>query len=141
MPQIIIVHLELQVIPSMHHLMRHGILLVATIPELVRTQHDAMIDMKASTLLRCAHATMDVVAIELAAELGHLRLEKGDGGRVLEKVIAPRFAGSAEVVALDFVLFGEIGFLEGDVAVASHAGEKNGEGIGPGVVDLIGFGG
>ena len=69
--QIPILYLELQMIPRMHHLVRQCILQMAPVPELIRTQHDAMVYMEPATLLRRAHPTMHIARVQVAAELAY----------------------------------------------------------------------
>lgn len=68
MPQIIRLHLPFQMIPRMHHLMRHSILLMPPISKLIRAQQDPMVEAEPAGLLVRAHATQDVGGIEVAAE-------------------------------------------------------------------------
>jgi hypothetical protein len=56
MSQIVVLDLELQVVPRMHHLVRHGVLLMPSIPKLVRAQQDPMVQTEPPTLLVRAHA-------------------------------------------------------------------------------------
>ena len=121
--------------------MGHGVLLVSSVPELVGAQQDAVVDMEASTLLRGAHSAMDVLRVQVAAQLGHLVLEELDDGRVLHEVVAVGLAALAERVGFQGVHLFEVFALERYVAVACHmAAHQDGEGVAPGVVDRVELG-
>lgn len=131
MPQIVLVHLPLQMVPGMHHLMRHCILLVSPIPELVRAQQDAMIDVEPSALLARAHPANDVLVVDTAAQFRDLILQERHDGAVFEEKVAVVFASSAVGFLVYGVLLGKVVVLEGDIAVPGHAAQQDGEGVGP----------
>lgn len=133
----------------MHHLMRHGILLMPPIPELIRAQQNAVVDMKAAALLARAHPTDDVLRIDIAAQLCDLVFQEGHDGAVFEEVVPIVFASFAVCVFVYGVLLGEVVVLEGSVPVPGHAAKEDGEGVAPVVkvavklrgCGLCGFGG
>jgi hypothetical protein len=135
--QIIILDLKLEMIPRMHHLMRHGILLMSSVPKLIRTKQYAVIETEPPTLLVCAHATQNVLVVEVAAEFGDFVFEKTHHGRVFEEVGAVGLAALADAIGFEGVHFGEVGLFERDVARARHAAEHDAEGAGPVVVDGV----
>lgn len=56
-------------IPCMHHLMRHCVLLMPSVPELVGAKQDPVIQTEAPRLLVRAHTTQDVLLIQIAPSL------------------------------------------------------------------------
>lgn len=82
--QIVCLHLELQVVPSMHHFVGHGVFLMPSVSELVRTQQDSMIETEASALLVGTHTAEHVLVVDVAAKLRNLVLEEAHHGRVLK---------------------------------------------------------
>lgn len=69
MSQILILDFKLEMVPRMHHLMCHGIFLMPSIPKLIRTQQDPMIQTEPTALLVGAHSANDVLLVEVAAQL------------------------------------------------------------------------
>ena len=142
MPEIVVLNLPLQMVPGVHHLVGHGVLLVSAVPELVGAEQDAVVDVEAAALLGAAHAAVDVLRVQVAAQLGHLVLEELDGGRVLQQVVAVGLAPLAVRVGLGLVHLFEVLALERHVAIARHiAAHQDGEGAAPGVVDGVELGG
>ena len=137
MPQIIRLNLPLQVVPRMHHLMRHGILLMPSVPELVRAQQDSVVQTEASRLFARAHPTQDIVLVQIATQLVHLIGQEPDDGRVLQQVFLVRFAALAYRLGFGRVQLGEVALLQLDVSAAGHATQHDGEGVAPVVVYRI----
>lgn len=117
--------------------MRHGILLMPSIPELVRAQQDTVVQTKASRLFARTHPTQDVVLIQITAQLVHLVGQEPDDGRVLQKVFLVRFAALAYRFGFGRVELGKVIFLQLDVAVAGHATQHDGEGVAPVIVHRV----
>jgi len=141
MLEVVVFNLPLQMVPRMHHLMRHGILLVSPIPKLVRTQQYPVIEVEPPALLVCTQSAVYVVLVQVPAQLPHLVGQEADYRTVLQKVVARRFAPLAVPVAVYGVLFCEVLLLEGGIARPVHAREEDCEGVGPVVVygvDLCG---
>jgi hypothetical protein len=135
--EILVLHLELEMVPRMHHFMCHGVFLVAAVAKLVGAQQDAVVQAEAAALLVGAHATHDVLVVEVAAEFAHLVLQEAHHGRVFEEVGSVVFAALADDVGLELVHFAKVVLLESDVAGAGHAAEHDAECAGPVVVDRV----
>ena len=80
MLQILPVDIEPQVIIRMHHLVRQGVLGVATIAEVVRAQQDAVLWREAASLHRIAREASDVGLVKLAVRLVDIFEHEADYG-------------------------------------------------------------
>lgn len=108
MPQITPINLPPQMIPSMHHLVRHNILQMISIPNLIRTNPNTMIRTKPASppqiLLRPIRIiyhprrtprTLNLIRNILTIQIPDFLRHESDYGRVVEQVIAVFFAAFA----------------------------------------------
>ena len=138
-PHVVGFHLPLQVVPRVHHLVRHGVLLVPAVAELVRAQQDPVVDAEAPALLTRAHPTQDILLVQITSQLIHFVGQEPYDGAVLQEITLVGLAALADGVRFRGVQLGEVVALELDVAVAGHAAQHDGEGAAPGVVDRVEF--
>lgn len=96
-------------IVRMHHLMRHGILQMAPIPELVCAQQDAVIRVEATTLGRGAAPAAHVLSIEIVAQQVEVVAHEAHDGRVLQQPGLLRLAAGAVGRLVQVVFDVEVG--------------------------------
>lgn len=156
MSQIRPVHLEAQVIPRMHHLVRQRILQMPTTAHLIRADQDAMIRTKPTALAhtprlpllggialgvalrhhldaRRAAAAPHVLSVQLAVQRGNVVVHETDDGAVAEQVLAPLVAlGAVARFVADVGVFAEEVF-----AGVAHAVREDVEVVGPGRAGVV----
>ena len=67
-------------VPCMYQFVCHCVFLMTLIPEFIRTEQDAMIDVETARLFSCTHTAVDVTAVHIGAELGDFVAHKADNG-------------------------------------------------------------
>ncbi len=84
-------------IPRMHHLVRQRVLHLLPPLEHIGTELDAVAGIKPALhpLVRLTPPTPDVAAVELPAQLRNITGQVADDGRVLQEMVALRFAAAA----------------------------------------------
>ena len=133
MPQIVGIELEAQVVVGVHHLMRHGILHVAAVPELVRAQQDAVLWVEAAALRGSAAPAPHVLGVQIVAQQVDVVAHEADDGRVLQEPGFVLVAAGAVVFLVQVVLDFEVGF---SLLVAGRAAQYAEESR-PGVIVLV----
>lgn len=115
-----------QVIPRMHHLMRHRVLDPAPALEQVGAQLDAEPGIEAAehALVRLAAPAADVALVQSAAELVDVGVQEADDGRVFQQVVALGLAAAAVDRLVAQVHIVPVGLLApGGHGAAGHAVE------------------
>lgn len=87
MSQIPPLNLKPQMIPRMQHLMRHRILDMPPIPQLVRTQQDPILAIEPATLPRRTPLTPHVLRVDVLPQFVDLLPQEAYHGAVLQKVV------------------------------------------------------
>src|ERR1051326_4638115 len=86
------VHPKPQVIVRMYHFMSHCVLHMTAIPHLIRAQKNPIVHVESSAHALCAPPTAHVFAVDVMTQSADLVAKETHGGRVLEEVVAVRFA-------------------------------------------------
>jgi len=125
MPQIVrVIILEPQIIPRVHHLMRHRILHMPSIPKLIRTDQYPIFRVKAAALLGRAPPAVYVLLVDVLAQLVDVLPHESHDGAVLQKPGFLLLAARAVRGFVDIVAVPEVGVGGLFRGVAGQDGEE-----------------